>query len=462
MFSRRSLLAAPAILLPRRSEAAFSIFQTSKPSGFPGQDGNPVGFAAAKGFPGSLTPATLGDGTGGTFQLVSGSSGSPNVISFMDFSPSSIGKCNNISGNGASSGPAVHDITFVGCRFTANTNNVFAPDCCVDMLTAGSFNITFSYCTMAPLTSVATHPIPATAWPSSSVGTGTKFVSTGPGGNTYQMPYGVTFRDAVALACPPGGFVTVDHCDLWGFGDNSVNGQAYTTLNTYPVNGQTNITDCWIHDPRTDNNNADHTNGILPPNAHAFSNLLLKHNTISGLGNTNAIGFQHLLTAPGNWRPATPYTTSSPAVGASDGFAYTAIAPSTGVNPTGNANTSFWTQSGVNHYRNIQIINNHISGFNSMIDCGVGTQGSTNFNFTDNVISNYVMWLSRICFTSKSFNGPNGADFSAMFNGTGNTWRRNTYQMWPGSGSSYDRANAGKDGFFVMPDGSLSSKDWTF
>lgn len=579
VISRRSLLAAPTILL-------LPAVRSSNGAGvaFPGQPGNPVGFAAEPGFNTGSNPngagnlagqQPIGDGTSGTYLLVSGSAGAPTQIFYKDFSPSGIGQTNHISANGALSGGAVHDITFIGCRFTANTNNLYAPDCCVDMLTSGSYNITFSYCTFAPLTSVYAHPIPSTAWPSSSVGTGTVFKTTGSSADTYRFAYGVTYRDAISVGVPTGGTVTLDHCDLWGWGEGiGYGGQAWTTVNTYPANGQLNITDCWIHDCRIDHNNDDHTNGIIPTNSNGCSNVLFKHNTVSALGNTNAIAFGHLWSAPGiepngvvgqgvwdgarhyqfsdyifyNGQPSAgdtftlngttvtyvasgatgnqiniggslattlrntntflnasadaqiskctyatnttnriniffkdvsgdgnTYTVATsgtnlsvywgnliaPKVGGLDGFQYTALKGSTGVDPQGNLNPTVWQQYGVISYRNIQIINNHISGFNNMIDMGTGNVNSTGIVFTDNIISNYVMWLARLCYGGGRFNGPNGVNFAAMFNGTGNQWRRNVYQMYPGSGSSYDRSNAGKDGYYLWPDNTLNATDWT-
>jgi hypothetical protein len=635
---------------------------------FPGQPGNPVGFAAAPGFTGTLTSATIGDGSGGSFALISGSPGAPTIVSFKDFSPTGIwaGRPNSISDNGfGGGGHAVHDITFVGCRFTT-PGPAAGLDCIVDMLTSGSYNITFSYCSMVPAPSVFANPIPKPAWPSSSVGTGAVFVSTGIGGNTYQLPYGQTPQYGVAHAVGSAtGFVTYDHCDMWGWGDAiGLGGFNWTTLNQFPTNGQTNITDCWLHDARTDNNNADHTDGIIPSptitigNAPYISNVLIKHNTISCLGNTNAIAFQHILGAPGlspngvvgqgTWDSSIHYQFSSnfffsanpvpndsivlngttvtyvasgavgnqiniganqgataaatntflnasadaqiskntfttnssnevaiffkdasgdggsftlqafgaitgggitnggsgyvngtytnvpltggsgsgaqatvvvstvnsvvgvvssvtitaagshyavgdtlsasaanlggsgagftwfvnntsvtagqgalvrPIVGSTDGFVYYAIAGNTNVNPTGNAST--WTQWGVASHNNILVINNHLSGFNNMNDVNVGNAGSLNCVFTDNVISNYVMYLNAPCYTGiGAYNGPN-VPMTGEFNGTnGNFWKRNVYQMWPGSGSTYDVPHAGMDGQFLWPDNTVSSTDW--
>jgi len=474
-------------------------------SGFPGQPSNPVGYnntpasVVAGGWPGTFlngtntalgnytslaNPVAIGDGTGGTLLLQNNT-----TYYFLDITPTPASQlsCNAITdsgrpGNVGVPGGPVHDITFVGCRFTANATNgngvtIFGPDACVDCYTAtggGSYNITFSYCTMAPLPSVITHPIPATAWPSSSVGTGTVFVTTGPSGNTYQMPYPNNFQYGIAVFAPSGKFITIDHCDMWGWGDGvGTVGPSWASLNTYPDSGQINITDNWIHDARTDNANADHTNGVVPSNANfpvGFSNCLMRHNTISALGNTNALAFQHILSAPGCWSAATNYTNGGAPVGAADGFAYSPIAnsgPGFGgaLNPTGNANTGAWTQNGINSYRNIQIINNHLSGFANMLDFGAGTQGSTGMIFTDNIISNYVMYKLSILYDGTgSYNGPLVPNFANLFNGTNScSWLRNTYQMYPGTGTGglWDTTvPSSNNGKFFLPDYSWSTSDW--
>src|SRR6266705_1868189 len=93
------------------------------PGGFPGQYGNPVGFAAAPGFPGTLTPSS------GPF--TSGTAANPTIISFKDFDAGV--SSTNIDAN---------FVKFVGCRFQSNNvagNNVSSGG-------TGCQNITFSYC----------------------------------------------------------------------------------------------------------------------------------------------------------------------------------------------------------------------------------------------------------------------------------------------------------------------------
>src|SRR5216684_4789588 len=102
---------------------------------FPGQAGNPVGFAAAPGYPGSLTASS------GPF--TSGSVNNPTIIAFKDFDA------------GVSSTNIDADyVTFIGCRFQSNNvagNNVSTGG-------TGAHNIIFSYCSFTPRTSLYTSP----------------------------------------------------------------------------------------------------------------------------------------------------------------------------------------------------------------------------------------------------------------------------------------------------------------
>src|SRR6266436_4309700 len=123
---------------------AWSSSYVGVPAGglFPGQAGNPVGFAAAPGFSGSLTTASG--------PLTSGSPGSPTIYAFKDFTGLSID---------------ADWITFIGCRFQSNSvagNNVSTGG-------TGAHNIIFSYCSFTPLASLYTSP-PGIGWPSAGAG----------------------------------------------------------------------------------------------------------------------------------------------------------------------------------------------------------------------------------------------------------------------------------------------------
>jgi len=228
---------------------------------FPGQPGNPVGFAAAPGYPGSLTPSS------GPF--TSGTAGSPTIISFKDFDAGV--SSTNIDAN---------FIRFVGCRFQSNNpagNNVSTGG-------TGAQNITFSYCSFTPRTSLYQSP-PGQAWPSAGAGQqSTTFITDSNcinGNSGYQ--FGVECHNLTD------GPLTWDHCDFWGFG-NAINFIGHTA--------QMTVRDCWFHDSANTspqgyhNDGPGYLNGGTPP-----QNILLDHNTIASIGTTNALPFQAATSA---------------------------------------------------------------------------------------------------------------------------------------------------------------------
>jgi len=522
-------MAAVGIAMPyiRRARAgSFEMIQLGRQD-FPGTGNNPVGFAAASGFPGFGTQVSIGT----TLTLTSGSPGSPNVVQFKDITPKSGQACNviNGTGNGGAASP-VHDVKFFGCRFTGNAahlNSVIqssgvSTDACVDLLSTGSTNITFSYCTFAPFVSLNPNPIPAPAWPSASVGQGIAYGDTNY--QNYLIPYANAYRDCIALGTPPGSTTTLDHCDLWGAGDTvTCSSIGWQSLNQ-PIStscGTTLIKDCWLHDNRNDfaptwsasttyhlddvvtspidahlyrclvatitggsdpsasaswgnPSTNDHTNGCMCPNSNSFANVTFDHCTISAIGNTNAIAWQHLLNASNNFDATANYAINALVAGL-DGFVYVALAasgPSSGgpKDPTGNAFPSIWVQNGggnppnwFNQFQNIVIKNCHISGYASVVDMGANNSGQSGMVFEDNIISNAVMYGARVVYTGVgTYTGPY-VPLSNLFNGAnGNSWRRNRYEVWPGS-AAWDAAHAAMNGWFVWPDGDVSlnqTTDW--
>lgn len=491
-----------------------SIWQSyNQPSGFPGQPGNPVGFAAAPGFTALSAPVSIGT----TLILTNGSPGSPNIVQFKDIVPQGGGITNNvINSNGVpsngSGGVAVHDITFRGCRFSAQTTDQPAM---VDLYTCGSTNITFEYCTIAPPVALSPHPIPALVWPSSSVGQGPGAFNS----SVYMTPWLNSARDCITVGASPGSLIRLDHCDIWGCSELvEISGNPWTGANNSisGVNGTIQIVDCWLHDNKlptavpwssgtnysvigtyvsglTAFNNFksiatsgpgfggavdpesgggggnaswaffttfDHGNGVQCSNSAGCSNVLVDHCTISGLGNTDNICFAHLQTVGTFWQAGTTYTTEG--VGASDGFFYAAIGGgSTGVNPAGNTHTTVWSQFGFNGLQNITVRRCWIDGFNDGIDMGIGNSGQTGMTFEDNIISNDVMWLTFLCqVTGASNAGPYSPNMSGMFTAApANSWRRNTYNVYSGS-ASYDPTRQALGGYFLWPDGTLNLTDW--
>lgn len=263
-----------------------SIF-AAPPPGFPGQSGNPVGFAAtptlatasfaaANGqtwpgaYPGSLTTWPGGTGaqtiSAGTHaQSGAGTSGNPWVFSFYDFDASTSATAISLS-----------NAIFVGCRFQSNANTGLA----TNINPTGS-NLTFIYSSVIPRVAIAPS-IPNAAWPSASAGlqilnTSGSYASFNiPNANGYQFAfYG---KNAT-------GPLTIDFCDSWGFANfcNLPDGSTF----------QFTFTNSWIHDCRNDNGNSDHSDGPGYLNTSTQpSNILIQGCTIASIGNTNAIAMQ--------------------------------------------------------------------------------------------------------------------------------------------------------------------------
>lgn len=244
------------------------------PSGnWPGQAGNHVGFAAAPGYPGSLT-------AGGS--ITSGTAGSPRVYSFRDF-------IDGVSLDG------VHDIKLVGCRFQSNSVDY------VNVFVGAGKNITFDYCSFTPKASLYAHP-PGAAWPSASAGMNTTSFVTDV--NCVDGNKGYQFAIVLNSSSGP---VTCTHCDFWGFG-NAVQFQDSTAAIV--------LDNCWFHDAANDQPQGYHTdgpgylNGGTPP-----QNVTLNHCTIASLGNTNGIAWQE---------SSSPYRNITMTANYLSGFGYTA------------------------------------------------------------------------------------------------------------------------------------------
>lgn len=234
----------------------------SPPSGggsgaFPGQSGNPVGFAAAPGFT-TLTTSIP--------SIVSGTSGSPRVYSFLDFTSSL-----DIT--------SLSFVTFVGCRFQSNANQG------VSQTIRSSQNIIFSYCSYTPLTSKATAP-PNAAWPCAGAGLNLNWDS--PGASAYLIPQTDGYQNGVAFADGTSGPITWDHCDFWGFGNAAVQWGSTTA--------QMTVQDCWVHDATNPNGpfiNPEHTDGVgYVLGGAAPQNIKIDHTVIAAMGSTNGIANQ--------------------------------------------------------------------------------------------------------------------------------------------------------------------------
>jgi hypothetical protein len=297
---------------------------------WPGQSGNPVGYAA-------YGPLGTTPWPGGSFQ--SGTAANPTVYKGYVFSgPQTISgsyiqfiSCDFNSGTGGVNVTG-SNITFTGDRFQSNQVEYY------NVRTTGA-SITFSYSSFTPLTSFYTTP-PGSVWPSAGAGQNTYQQCTT--GQTTSGCSGTT-NNAIdgndgyefGIDVGSGGPITVDHSDFWGFG-NAISFDSPTTV-------QMTVTNNWMHDAANaswsatspTSGQAYHIDGPGYLNGGAApSNVLIQGNTIASLGNSNGVAFQ----------------------------------------------------AATSGYSNIQIIGNYLSGFGYTL--APGEPGNT--HFTGSVIANNV------------------------------------------------------------------------
>src|SRR5262245_391873 len=176
-------------------------------------------------------------------------------------------------------------------------------------------------------------------------------------------------------------------------------------------------------------------------------NYVIDHNTIASVANGQGLAFQRGGTAPDYylatpWNAGTAYVQTNQVAG-SDGNAYQLIVASdTGTNPVGNPAT--WKLLGSASYENVSITNNYCSGYGIHTHVGPLMTGLRDFVFTDNVYTTDVMWTFGPVYQSD-------VSRSVFVAANGNSWRRNTLQLYPGSGSSYASHFAAWDGMFIVP-----------
>ena len=255
-------------------------------------------------------------------------------------------------------GSPVNNVTFNGCRFQSNWVDGW------NVAVVG-YNITFDYCTFEPS-----------------------------GSPPNQVDYFDGYQYGIKQNTQyVGGSFTVDHCDFRGFG-NGIE-IAYSTQARPVV-----IQNTWIHDARTDNGGVDHTDGILSNNAN-LSYVVIDHNTIVSVGNTQGIALQ---SEPGD--------------------------------------------AGYDH---ITITNNYLSGFGYTVAIGENEPGDTNIVFTDNTFGTDIQpaqgsWLY---------------DDDTWSIANTHTWRRNVLNVrsYP-TETSWNYTPTSDDGKFVHPNGTVSATDY--
>jgi hypothetical protein len=231
---------------------------------FPGQSGNPVGYAAY---------GSLGKTAWSGSNFVSGTASNPTVYKGYVFNGTQkisgsyikFVSCDFVGGASITGS----NLTFTGDRFQSNSLAYF------NVNTNGA-NLTFTYDSFTPLAKFYTSP-PGEVWP-----------SAGSGQNTYHQTANVNaingnegYQFAITVG---GGPTTIDHSDFWGFG-NAITFGGSTT--------QMKVTNNWIHDAADAGPQQYHTDGPGYLNGGGGpSNVLIQGNTIASLGNTNGIAFQ--------------------------------------------------------------------------------------------------------------------------------------------------------------------------
>lgn len=238
---------------------------------FPGQSGNPVGYAA------------WGNGTLSTASCpgswTSGTSANPTVYSVKCTTSQTISGnyiiCNlcDFSGGVTVSGT---NISFPGTRFQSNAVGSY------NVVVTGQ-NIYFPYSSFTPLASLLTSPPCSTTptWPSCGAGQNSTTITSG----VNACPYADSYQYAIGVTGSSAGPIWVDHADMWCFG-NAIDFIAATTA-------QMTVTNSWCHDGAYNNGALYHTDcmGYLNGGA-APSNILLAGNTMATLGNTHDIAMQ--------------------------------------------------------------------------------------------------------------------------------------------------------------------------
>jgi hypothetical protein len=297
-------------------------------------DATNTGFRNAPGYPGLLTPGP-------------GTIASNTTYSFKEFTAGvAVGEVGNPVG------ASVNNVTFYGCRFarTGDLNVGIVGD-----------NITFDYCSFEPLGA-----------------------SVPPVSNAAGYQYGIAANGGFYTTC---GKLTVTHCDFWGFA-NAIDTRGSTQAKPHVFEHN------WFHDPRNDNGGADHTDAIGALGTDDYSAyVVINHNTIEAVANTNAIGYQ--FSTPAN-------------------------------------------HGGVG-YNHFTITNNLISGWNNAINFGGVFPDS--FNST----------ASYITFTGNTFSTkfliPNGVNHQNWWLTTGSVWSNNRWKVPAGAAWGTPE----NDGMFWIP-----------
>lgn len=252
LLPRRAFLlgSTTAFLVSGRRTARAWIHGSAGISGFPGQPGNPVGFAAAPGYTGSLTAGGASSSGGASHIMFDG--GTSAVV---------------LGGSGPQ--------TYNGCYFGSSSGATS------QRVVTSSVKNTFNFCTFGPSPSVVGGSFPPqppsgggyASWPTLN-GTGIAQV------DGYQ--YGPVNDGAANIA------VDFESCDIWGF----ANGIVFAKINS---SNAITANNCWIHDPRNPAPSGDHTDlfgDIQSQSGDFLGSVTLNGCTVACFGNTQDLAIQ--------------------------------------------------------------------------------------------------------------------------------------------------------------------------
>lgn len=368
--------------------------------GFPGQPGNPVGFAAAPGF----TSLTAFSGT-----ITTGTSGAHQVYSFKDF--------NNGTFPNVTLGSGLQFIDFIGCRFQSNANSAHPAAESSSNILCSAKNITFSYCSWTPIISKYPRPpnygLTTTAWPASgalhNVVTQVGGVGTNVNANAVEETDAYTY--GILLSTAGTGPISFSHCDFWGFGNVAIDWGA-------GVSAQVTVDNCWIHDNAAVGNvNQEHLDalGYLDGFDATPSNITISNCTIACIGND----------------------------GSGDGLAW-----------QGGMTSSA-------RFNNINHVGNYLTGYGYTIILSEPDTGIfTNSQFVNNTFGTDCQSFWGMIF--QDF-GDGFIDYGPMFSANGNVWSGNKIKVIAGTTPNTDATpnfTSADDGKFLWPDSTLHVTDF--
>jgi hypothetical protein len=447
---------------------------------WPGQPGNPVGFAAAPGYS-ELTPSAWPPTADpGTAAWGSGTADNPTVVTGKDFDSGVGGAPFTMSVDGTNNTPMVEWVEMRGCRWQSHQpwgNSTAVIFNAVSPQTAHVRNVKCSYCTVAPRATWQPPPQPNlawptqawpkppnAAWPSSSAGTGFNDY-TSHEQKKYSIPRNDSFLFCIAAAAEEGSFLIFDHCDFWGAGD-LINAVAYQR-------GDVQFNDCWAHDARWGFDEPWDANTLYPNGWGVWGSDgqgYVAHFWPPDLNHDNPgyvpVGVDPTTDEGKTWwaRGTDDHTNAIIASMPHAPFSNFTMDRCTFAS-IGNTNAVAFQWNNVFNYSGIKVRRCYLSGFNQTLAVGSSPlsdnpdhpQGvyDTGIEVTDNVWATDLAPMGSPVQRGDFY----PTQFDRSKNPT-NLWGRNKLKLYPGATWWQWGATEADDGKFLLPDGSFSDSDW--